>query len=71
MKTTCHVCGSHELTDTVKCKMCCDGEEQEFCLTCASLYRTYKVMIDGALAFEKLTARRAAWIASIQPKEIA
>lgn len=41
---TCHVClNTNELGDTlIKCKLCCDGLEQDACNRCAKLYSLYR-----------------------------
>lgn len=53
----CHVCGIRlQLTnDTmIKCKLCCDGLEQETCKYCARLYYAYKKTFSTAPHLAKL-----------------
>lgn len=63
--TQCHICG--DLADTIltKCKLDCDGEEHEFCPTCAGLYRKFRGGLDTPMdkqALMQLTGRREAFI---------
>lgn len=61
--TTCHICHALAPTETVKCKLDCDGLEQEFCAACEREYHTFCKHIgtpDGDAAFERLKRSRAA-----------
>lgn len=62
----CHICGDHADTVMEKCKLDCDGLEQEFCPTCANLYREFKFG-SSEQAFDDLRARRLQFIESTKP----
>ncbi len=61
--TECHICSTRTETTLVKCKLCCDGEEHEFCSECATDYQTYRARFGcdpkQRAAFERLQTRRA------------
>jgi hypothetical protein len=63
----CHICGIESgLTQTEKCKLCCDGIEHEFCRSCASDYQTMRTKfgtLEAGAAFTSLQLRRAALLA--------
>lgn len=48
MYTQCHICNEsikpNDIRD-VKCKLCCDGLEQEYCQVCAYIYNGYKLQV--------------------------
>ena len=58
----CHLCLTRAAQDTVKCKLCCDGLEQDMCLECAQMYDKYRRTLDGNV-FALLQARRSDGIA--------
>lgn len=58
----CHICLSTDATELIKCKLCCDGLEQDACIECTKLYGAYRQSGDRQ-DFLKLKARRAEGIA--------
>ena len=71
MLTKCHICFEIGETEIVKCKLCCDGWEQDFCATCKKLYNEMcdKVMQPESDALLKdLQERRKAGVLKIARK---
>lgn len=57
---SCHICVSRLGTEIVKCKLCCDGEHQDFCIECAQVYDQYRASRGADLSkLHLLTVRRA------------
>ena len=67
----CHICLTNKSKHMIKCKLCCDGLEQDCCAICANLYNAYKATYatDRAKAseyFGRLKAMRAQGIKNIK-----
>jgi hypothetical protein len=65
---SCHICVTTpaDAEYMIKCKLCCDGLEQDACRTCSELYARYKRDFGSPQskeAFRALQARRAGGIA--------
>ncbi len=61
-KTYCHICSAFALCELEKCKLDCDGLEQDFCRDCSALYRSFRLNFGKLLgneSFEALKQRRA------------
>jgi hypothetical protein len=60
--TGCHLCLTREPNQIMKCKLCCDGLEQEFCTECALTYVAYRAAFVAGLPthelFRSLQSRR-------------
>jgi len=59
---TCHICGvKFKEFSMIKCKLCCDGLEQDACEYCAKVYNAYRAHKAGArnAYFAELQALRA------------
>lgn len=75
-KSTCHICGviaPQADMPVVKCKLCCDGLEQDFCPVCAKLESTFKRNLglpEGNAAFRALQARRMAWGSNLRAARV-
>lgn len=60
----CHICGSIGAAEIEKCKLCCDGVEQDFCRECSESYRVYRSKFgtpEANAAFADMQGRREAW----------
>jgi hypothetical protein len=56
-KSHCHICRQFGPVQTVKCRLCCDNHEQEYCPACARLYHSLKEAWSDA-KFQELKLRR-------------
>jgi hypothetical protein len=65
----CHICGKPDDTLTEKCKLCCDGVEQEFCRACAHDFQVLRTTKDASARMAHLLALsdRAARPAPLAP----
>jgi len=54
---SCHLCWAPNSNEIMKCKLCCDGLEQNVCRECAALCAAYKKTLSDA-DFQKIIARR-------------
>ena len=60
MHVICHICGDTDDNGTMfKCKLCCDGYEQDICFTCFGLVRLVNT---NPASFKLLQGRRSNWI---------
>jgi hypothetical protein len=58
----CHICLIRDGNDMIKCKLCCDGMEQDACIECAQVYGKYRSTNDKDISdklFAMLKARRS------------
>lgn len=65
---TCHICLTREGTDLIKCRVCCDGMEQDACVECAAVYRQFRTF---KVPFSMLQVRRAEGIEALRLQGIA